>query len=180
MPGGSLAQVLRDFGAFDESLTSSWTQDIVKGLEYLHSREPPVLHRDIKGANILVDLDCRVKLADFGCSKRAEDQASATIRGSIPWMAPEVVMQKPSGRPADIWSLGCVVIEMSTAEPPWGGFDNHMAAMYKIGMSKENVPIPDNLSASGKEFLGLCLDRDPEKRASAEELLKLGFLGALL
>lgn len=180
MPGGSLAQVLRDFGAFEECLTATYTHDIVKGLAYLHSREPPVLHRDIKGANILVDLDCRVKLADFGCSKRTEDQASASIRGSIPWMAPEVVMQQPSGRPADVWSLGCVVVEMTTGKTPWGDFDNHMAAMYRIGISKENVPIPSCLSSLGQDFVGVCVDRNPDKRATAKDLLVHGFVGALM
>merc|ERR1719506_3609452 len=69
MPGGSLAQVLIDFGELDESLCAAYSRDVVEGLEYLHSRKPPVLPRGIKGANILVSLDCKVKLTDFGCSK---------------------------------------------------------------------------------------------------------------
>jgi len=180
MPGGSLAQVLRDFGALDESLCASYTRDIVEGLEYLHSRAPPVLHRDIKGANILVSLDCTVKLTDFGCSKRTDDSKSTTMRGSIPWMAPEVVMKSGAGRPADIWSLGCVVIEMATGKLPWGGFDNHMAAMRKIGMSKQEVPIPDFFSVAGQDFMRLCVQRDQRKRPSAADLLKHEFVGALL
>merc|ERR1712203_1178810 len=111
MPGGSLAQVLSQFGPFDESLIATYAHELLEGLEYLHTREPMVLHRDIKGANILVGLDCKVKLADFGCSKRIADTLAFTIRGSIPWMAPEVIIRTGYGKKADIWSLGCVVIE---------------------------------------------------------------------
>lgn len=180
MAGGSLAQVIDHFGALDESLAASYTHDIVEGLAYLHSREPAVLHRDIKGANILVGLDCRVKLTDFGCSKRTEETAAVTLRGSIPWMAPEVVLQKGSGEPADVWSLGCVVVEMVSATQPWGGFDNQMTAMIRIGLSKDDLPIPECLSTLGQDFVRMCVNRDPELRATAEALLKHEFACALL
>lgn len=180
MAGGSLAQVLDHFGALDESLAASYTHNIVEGLAYLHSREPIVLHRDIKGANILVGLDCKVKLTDFGCSKRTEDVAAVTLRGSVPWMAPEVVLQKGSGKPADVWSLGCVVVEMVSGTQPWGGFDNHMAAMYRIGLSKDDLPLPECLSDLGKEFVRSCVNRDPELRSTAEALLEHEFAHRML
>merc|ERR1719183_1838619 len=179
MPGGSISQVLSQFGPLDESLTARYTRDLLKGLEYLHSRDPPVLHRDIKGANILVGLDCRVKLTDFGCSKRTEDAAMATLRGSVPWMAPEVILQRPSRTPADIWSLGCVVIEMTSGKQPWGGFDNHMAAMFRIGVSQDDIPIPDTLSALCQDFVRLCCARAAEARPSAQDLLKHEFACSL-
>lgn len=176
MPGGSVAQVIADFGALDESLIVSYTRDLVEGLEYLHTREPPVLHRDIKGANILVGLDCRVKLTDFGCSKRTEESKSKSMRGSIPWMAPEVITSSGAGRKADIWSLGCVIIEMATAKQPWGGFDNHMAAMYKIGISKATPAVPDFLSPCAKDFICNCTRRVPDERWSATELMSHEFV----
>merc|ERR1712046_474126 len=110
--------VLSQFGELEESLIRTYTKEAFEGLEYLHGQEPPVLHRDIKGANILVGLDCRVKLSDFGCSKRTSDDTTGTLsmRGSIPWMAPEVIRETGAGRKADIWSLGCTVIEMGTAK----------------------------------------------------------------
>merc|ERR1719414_1149544 len=135
MPGGSMAQVLAQFGALDENLLVLYTRELLEGLEYLHTRDPPVVHRDIKGGNVLVGLDCRVKLSDFGCSKRTQDTWSCTMKGSIPWMAPEVIKHTGYGRRADIWSFGCVMIEMASASSPWGKFDNPMAAMHKIGMS---------------------------------------------
>lgn len=171
MPGGSLAQVLSQFGPFDESLIATYARELLEGLEYLHTREPRVLHRDIKGANILVGLDCRVKLSDFGCSKRTADTMSQSLRGSIPWMAPEVIQQTGYGRRSDVWSLGCVIIEMATARHPWGTFDNPMAAMVKIGMSNSTPPIPDSVSESCRDLISQCTQRDKEKRPLAGSLL---------
>lgn len=179
MPGGSISQVLEHFGALGEPLVAQYTRDVVLGLEYLHSRETPVLHRDIKGANILVGLDGTAKLSDFGCSKRSANTAVNTLRGSVPWMAPEVMLQKESGRKADIWSLGCVVVEMRTAAPPWGHFDNHLAAMLRIAMSNETPPLPADLSEACHAFAVLCTRRSPEERPDAAQLLHHAFLSSL-
>merc|ERR1740129_1075254 len=170
MPGGSMAQVLSQFGPLDESLIAVYTRELLEGLTYLHTRDPPVLHRDIKGANILVGMDCHVKLSDFGCSKRTTDTKSHSMRGSIPWMAPEVIKQTGYGRMADIWSLGCVTIEMGTAKHPWGHFDNPMAAMVRIGMSEEIPPMPEDLSELCRDFIGRCVRRDPSTRPTASDL----------
>jgi len=176
MPGGSVTQVLGQFGAFDESLITTYTRDLLEGLEYLHTRDPVVLHRDVKGANILVGLDCRVKLSDFGCSKRTADTLSQSLRGSIPWMAPEVIQQTGYGRRSDVWSLGCVVIEMATAQHPWGSFDNPMAAMVKIGMSAATPPLPSCVSELCQNFISLCVQRDKNLRPTATECLKHEFV----
>jgi hypothetical protein len=176
MPGGSIAQVLSQFGPLDESLISRYTCNLLEGLLYLHTRDPPVLHRDIKGANILVGMNGTVKLSDFGCSKRSSATAVHTLRGSIPWMAPEVMCQKSYGRKADIWSLGCVLIEMSTAEAPWGNFDNCLAAMARIAMSEDTPPVPAHLSEVAGDFVKLCTRREAQERPDAAELLKHGFV----
>merc|ERR1712039_694191 len=122
MPGGSLAQVLAQYGPLEEALMVPYTRELLEGLEYLHTRKPPVVHRDVKGANILVSIDCHMKLSDFGCSKRTVDTWSLTMKGSIPWMAPEVIKHTGYGRSADIWSFGCVIIEMGFGRSPWGKF----------------------------------------------------------
>jgi len=171
MPGGSLSQVISQFGALDESLMLLYAREILEGLEYLHTHEPPVVHRDIKGANMLVGLDCNVKLADFGCSKRTQETWSLTMKGSVPWMAPEVIRHTGYGRSADIWSFGCVVIEMAVGGSPWGRFDNPMAAMCKIGMSDATPPIPDFLSDACHDFIRQCVQRKADKRPSATQLL---------
>lgn len=176
MSGGSIAQVLSQFGPLEETLMRRYLGDLAKGLDYLHTRDPPVLHRDIKGANILVGLDRTVKLSDFGCSKRSGATAIHTLRGSVPWMAPEVMRQSGYGRKADIWSLGCVLIEMSTASPPWGRFDNCLAAMVRIAMSEETPPVPEHLSPACREIIGSCTRRSPEERPSAAQLWDYDFL----
>ena len=173
MAGGSLASALKQFGCFEESLALSYAKEILEGLEYLHTHDPPVVHRDIKGGNVLVDLECHAKLSDFGCSKRATDADTLchTMRGSIPWMAPEVIKNTGYGRKADIWSYGCVVIEMATGKSPWGSFDNPMAAMCKIAMSDATPPIPQSLSSATQNFISLCTNRDATLRPDATTLL---------
>jgi len=180
MSGGSMAQVLSQFGPLDESLIATYTKELLEGLVYLHTREQPVLHRDIKGANILVGCDCtgsrlQVKLSDFGCSKRIVETCN-TMRGSIPWMAPEVIKQTGYGLKADIWSFGCVLIEMGTAKHPWGTFDNPIAAMRKIGMSEDLPPLPEGISDCCKDFISCCLQRDKTNRPTATALLSMPFV----
>jgi len=171
MPGGSLASVLSQFGALAESLILPFALEILEGLNYLHTQTPPVLHRDLKGSNLLVGTDCRVKLSDFGCSKREVDTPSRTMKGSVQWMAPEVIRQEGYGRPADIWSFGCVLIEMATAKPPWGEFDNPIAGMARIALSDETPVPPESVSKDLATFMRRCLQRDPKKRPTALLLL---------
>jgi len=148
---------------------------LLHGLEYLHTRSPPVVHRDIKSPNVLVAQDFCVKLADFGCSKRADMTTSFTTIGSVLWMAPEVIRGQTGGhgRKADIWSLGCVFIEMATAEKPWANkaFDNVWQAMRHIESSKETPSIPARLSETFQDLIAHCVQRDPSHRASVADLL---------
>merc|ERR1712056_95852 len=169
MAGGSMAAVLAQFGALEESLIVVYSKALLEGLDYLHTREPPVVHRDVKGGNVLLGLDCQVKLSDFGCSKRTMETMSHTMKGSIPWMAPEVVTNVGYGRMADIWSFGCVLIEMASGKRPWGKLDNPMAAMYKIGMSEETPPLPANVTPECQDFIGVCVQRDPASRPKASD-----------
>lgn len=162
VPGGSIASLLAKFGPFQESVIKAYTRQILRGLEYLHQKS--IMHRDIKGANILVDKAGTVKLADFGASKKIEDLATVgsgckSIRGTPYWMAPEVIKQTGHGRPADIWSVGCTVIEMATGKPPWSNYAAPVAAMFQIASSKDPPPIPEHLSREAKDFLLLCFNR---------------------
>lgn len=176
MPGGSIAQVLSQFGPLDEPVISRYMGNMLQGLNFLHTLDPPVLHRDIKGANILVGLNRMVKLADFGCSKRSNGTMVQTLRGSVPWMAPEVMREAEYGRKADIWGIGCVVIEMLTAAAPWGRFDNFLAAMVRIAMSNETPPVPANISSLCHNVIDICTRRTPEERPSAADLLRHDFV----
>merc|ERR1711957_44155 len=179
--GGCMPSMLRQFGVFEEPLIQTYTADLLEGICYLHSQTPPVVHRDIKGANVLMAQDpsgpdLRAKLSDFGCSKRTHDTLSHTLKGSIPWMAPEVIKSTGYGRKADIWSFGCVLVEMGSASSPWGRFDNPMAAMCKISMGTATPPLPEQLSDGCKDFIRCCLQRDPESRPHATTLREHRFI----
>eukprot|EP00873_Tetraselmis_striata_P023812 jgi/Tetstr1/444076/TSEL_003316.t1 len=179
VPGGSIAQMLERFSAFTEDLTRNFTRQLLLGLEYLHGCK--VIHRDLKGGNVLVTRDGRVKLADFGASK-AYHEATITdgmksIRGSVFWMAPEVIKGTGYGRRADIWSVGCTVIEMLTGKHPWPELgDSHWSAMFQIAKTTTGPPIPDCVSAVARDFLGLCFRVDPAQRPTASELLQHPFV----
>jgi len=183
IPGGSLESVLAEFGPYEGALLRSSTRCLLEGLNYLHTHSPPVVHRDIKSANVLVGLNACLKLADFGCSKRDDLTTSFRTVGSIPWMAPEVIMGKTAegegghGRKADVWSLGCVVIEMASGQRPWGeAFDNPMAGMRRIAMTEEVPPVPGELPDTGREMVRSCFARSPQERPWAGELLTHAFL----
>ncbi|KAL2324553.1 hypothetical protein Fmac_023611 [Flemingia macrophylla] len=173
--GGSIHKLLREYGKFGEPVIRSYTQQILSGLAYLHAKN--TLHRDIKGANILVDPNGRVKLADFGMAKHIKGQSCPlSFKGTPYWMAPEVIKNSNGCNLAvDIWSLGCTVLEMATTKPPWFQYEG-VAAMFKIGNSKELPTIPDDLSNEGQDFVRKCLQRNPHDRPSASELLDHPFV----
>ncbi|GAB2283144.1 Mitogen-activated protein kinase kinase kinase 3 [Dionaea muscipula] len=168
--GGSIHKLLQQYGPLKEPVIKNYTRQILSGLAYLHSRK--TVHRDIKGANILVETNGVVKLADFGMAKHVTSCSSVlSFKGSPYWMAPEVVMNTNGYNLAvDIWSLGCTVLEMATSKPPWSQYAG-VAAIFKIGHSKDIPEIPNNLSKDAKSFLKLCLQRDPSLRPTAAELL---------
>jgi hypothetical protein len=182
LPGGSLAKLLYNLGALPEVTIRAYLIQILKGLDYLHNNG--VIHRDIKGANILLDSKGKVKLSDFGCSRQYvnidnESGLVTSVKGSLPWMAPEVIKQKGYGRKADIWSVGCVALEMMTARKPWELDENHIMFMMKM-VSENTIPeIPSGISPSAKDFLLQCFQRDPSSRKSAKELLNHEFLKQL-
>lgn len=178
IPGGSLRCMLEEFGALEEQLIPVAARGLLEGLEYLHTHSPAIVHRDIKSANVLVSPNFCLKLSDFGCSKSAVGDLSKsfTTIGSVLWMAPEVMVGKAHGRKADIWSLGCVFIEMATAELPWGShnFDNALCAMRHISTSKEMPPIPETLSQAQRRLIEQCVQLDPVCRPWTSELLRHG------
>ncbi|KAI3424220.1 hypothetical protein D9Q98_009576 [Chlorella vulgaris] len=180
VPGGSIASLLAKFGSFQERVVRVYTKQILLGLEYLHSKG--VMHRDIKGANILVDNTGLVKVADFGASKKLEnlvtvDNGNKSVKGTPYWMAPEVITQTGHGRQADLWSVACTVLEMATGRPPWSQqYPSQVAAMFHIASCKGPPEIPQHLSPECKDFLYLCFNRDWKARPQASTLLRHPFL----
>lgn len=178
VPGGSISSLLEKFGPFPESVVRTYTKQLLVGLEYLHNHA--IMHRDIKGANILVDNKGCIKLADFGASKQVAELATISgaksMKGTPYWMAPEVILQTGHSFSADIWSVGCTVIEMVTGKAPWSQQYKEVAAIFFIGTTKSHPPIPDTLSSDAKDFLLKCLQEEPKMRPTAPELLKHPFV----
>lgn len=213
VPGGSISQMLSSYGPLEEPLVRSFVKQILVGISYLHRKD--VIHRDIKGANILIDTQGTVKITDFGISTKlpkrvrnqwmkknkeidedeSDDERKASLQGSVYWMAPEVVKQITITSKADIWSIGCVIIEMCTARHPFPEY-SQMQALFKIGTNvvpklpteKEfaeesrahanrykHKKITD-LSHKGRIFLSKCLVLDFQRRPNSVELLNNSWL----
>jgi len=139
---GSLQSILKKFGKFPESLVAVYVSQVLEGLIYLH--EQGVIHRDIKGANILTNKDGSVKLADFGVSSRVAGEGDTEVVGSPYWMAPEVIEQAGASTASDVWSVGCVVVELMEGRPPYGDLVP-MQALWRI-VQNESMRVPDGAS----------------------------------
>ncbi|KAM9665119.1 mitogen-activated protein kinase kinase kinase 4 isoform 3-T3 [Trichechus inunguis] len=177
---GTLEEVSRL--GLQEHVIRLYSKQITIAINVLH--EHGIVHRDIKGANIFLTSSGLIKLGDFGCSVKLKNNAQTmpgevnSTLGTAAYMAPEVITRAKGeghGRAADIWSLGCVVIEMVTGKRPWHEYEHNFQIMYKVGMGHK-PPIPEKLSPEGKDFLSHCLESDPKMRWTASQLLDHSFI----
>ncbi|KAM4859231.1 mitogen-activated protein kinase kinase kinase 19 [Thomomys bottae] len=182
VPGGSISSIINRFGPLPEMVFCKYTKQILQGVAYLH--ENCVVHRDIKGNNVMLMPTGIIKLIDFGCAKRlawaglngTHSDMLKSMHGTPYWMAPEVINESGYGRKSDIWSIGCTVFEMATGKPPLASMDR-MAAMFYIGAHRGLMPpLPDHFSQHAVDFVRMCLTRDQHERPSALQLLKHSFL----
>ncbi|KAM0885925.1 hypothetical protein ACQ4PT_029993 [Festuca glaucescens] len=176
-PGGSLAdEMARSGGSLDECAIRRYAADVATGLAYLHGAG--TVHGDVKARNIVIGADGRAKLADLGCARKSS--ASGKIIGGTPaFMAPEVARGEEQGPAADVWALGCTVVEMATGRAPWSGMaGDALAAMHWIGYTDAVPEVPQWLSAEARDFLAGCLIRDPIQRCTAAQLLEHPFLAS--
>ncbi|KAK0730480.1 hypothetical protein B0H67DRAFT_474890 [Lasiosphaeris hirsuta] len=183
--GGSLANLLEHGRIEDEQVIMVYALQLLEGLAYLH--ELRIAHRDIKPENILLDHNGIIKYVDFGAAKLIARQGRTLVQdltstkpnksmtGTPMYMSPEVIKGENPGHlgAVDIWSLGCVILEMATGRRPWANLDNEWAIMYNIAQGNPpQLPSPEQLSTQGIDFLKRCFVRDSKKRATAVELLQ--------
>ena len=137
-----------------------------------------MIHRDIKGGNILTTKEGVVKLADFGVATKLTDaEKSNSFAGTPYWMAPEVIDEEVRyGKKADIWSLGIMALEMKDGYPPYIDMDPLKALFLIASKGKPPIKSWDTLSPEFQNFLNSCLEKDVKKRATAAELLEHDFL----
>ncbi|XP_071615424.1 serine/threonine-protein kinase 10 [Heliangelus exortis] len=181
-PGGAVDATMLEL---DRGLTEPQIQVIcrqmLEALHYLHSKK--IIHRDLKAGNVLLTQDGDIKLADFGVSAKNMKtlQKRDSFIGTPYWMAPEVVMcetmkDTPYDYKADIWSLGITLIEMAQIEPPHHEL-NPMRVLLKIAKSDPpTLSCPSKWSLEFRDFLKTALDKNPETRPSAAQLLEHPFV----
>jgi hypothetical protein len=178
--GGSVQDMLSKFGALDEHIVRTYTNQVLKGLAFLHMHN--VVHCDVKGGNILVSEDGVIKLADFNSSKLlggiswGGDAPLRSIAGTPQFMAPEVIRQTGHGAKADIWSVGCTVIQMLTAAAPWNEISNTHVILRQVGTGRVRPAFPAGISVDCVSFLDQCFQHDPDARPDAATLLQHPFV----
>ena len=174
VPGGSVADLVQQFGCLPGETACYYTRQILFGIEYLHSEG--IVHRDIKGANILITVDGDCKLGDFGASALVNGirPRRKSLQGTPLWMAPEVITEQEYTSTVDIWSLGCTVIEMLTGQPPFSHMKMGQLETLRFICDETNeLTLPDLILADMdiSSFVCACLHRNASKRPPAKTLL---------
>jgi len=185
MPGGSVRNILDKFGPLEEKIIRIYMKQILEGLKYLHANN--IVHNNLKCSNILVDNDATIRLSDFGITKsiaipeyNSNSLKDSTYRAnnSLYWTAPEIIKGGRGDKSSDIWSLGCLMYEMRTGNPPWmkSGNDPDMI-LQQIANSPDGPEHPRNtFSPLARSWVRRCIEKIPEKRPTVKELLADPFI----
>ena len=180
---GSITDLMRDANrVLDEGECAFVIKHLLEALVYLKQKK--ILHRDIKGGNILITEEGDIKISDFGVSSQLNNTFSkrSTFIGTPYWMAPEIIKKSTYNFAADVWSTGITTIELLEGRPPFSNL-HPMRAMMVIPQQPAptlrgqkspltNKPYSEELNS----FLETCLVKDPEKRPTAEQLLQHDFI----
>lgn len=188
--GGTLAERIKNSG-LSEFEVKNHTRSLLRGLLCIHTIG--YVHCDMKPDNVLLvpnsiegSTEFKVKIGDLGLAKRENQNKKRRLepywRGTPMYLSPEAVADNVQECPADIWALGCIVLEMLTGKPPWDREDDTDAedVLRKIGGGNELPKVPDNLSKEANDFLKGCFVRNPRYRWTAEMLLNHAFVDGLV
>ncbi|CAD6255414.1 unnamed protein product [Miscanthus lutarioriparius] len=173
LPRGSLFRLLqKNTAKLDPRRRVHMAIDIARGMNYLHHCSPPIVHRDIKSSNLLVDKNWTVKVADFGLSRLKLETflRTKTGKGTPQWMAPEVLRNEPSDEKSDVYSYGVILWELVTQKIPWDNL-NTMQVIGAVGFMDQRLDIPSDTDPKWASMIESCWDSDPQKRPSFLELL---------
>jgi len=173
LEGGTLTEA-RKGHEFEENEIAYVAKELLKGIEYIHSLG--LVHRDVKSENIMLSIHGDVKIIDFGLCVDNSFIKRPSMVGSPYWMPPEMIRRKIHSFPADIWSFGVCILELSNKIPP--NIQNKVKAMFTVGTVGITQPFdePEKWSNQFKDFISKCLAFDPNERGTAKDLLKHPFL----
>ncbi|KAL6145730.1 hypothetical protein ACLB2K_056415 [Fragaria x ananassa] len=171
---GSLYRLLHKPGpVLDERRRLNMAHDVAKGMNYLHRRNPPIVHRDLKSPNLLVDKKYTVKVCDFGLSRLKANTflSSKSAAGTPEWMAPEVLRDEPSNEKSDVYSFGVILWELATLQQPWGNL-NPAQVVAAVGFKNKRLEIPRDLNPQVASIIEACWANEPWKRPSFASIME--------
>ncbi|XP_061349075.1 serine/threonine-protein kinase STY8-like isoform X2 [Gastrolobium bilobum] len=173
LPRGSLCRLLhRNTSKLDWRRRVHMALDIARGVNYLHHCNPPIIHRDLKSSNILVDKNWTVKVGDFGLSRlKLETYLTTKGRGTPQWMAPEVLRNEPSDEKSDVYGFGVILWELATEKIPWDNL-NSMQVIGAVGFMNQRLEIPKHIDPRWASIIESCWHSDPTCRPTFRELLE--------
>ncbi|KAK9808194.1 hypothetical protein WJX73_007130 [Symbiochloris irregularis] len=175
VPRGSLFRLLHRTPQIplDERRKVRMALDVAKGMHYLHSCRPPIVHRDLKSANLLVDKDFTVKVCDFGLSRVRQStwMTNKSQAGTPEWTAPEVLRSQSYNEKSDVYSMGVILWELLTNEEPWGD-KTAMQVVGAVGWGNARLTIPEDAPEAMRHLIEQCWS-DPCQRPSFSDIIKV-------
>ncbi|XP_071721209.1 uncharacterized protein [Rutidosis leptorrhynchoides] len=173
LPRGCLFGILRrNTTSLDWKRRLRMAIDIARGMNYLHLCQPPIIHRDLKSSNLLIDKNWTVKVGDFGLSriKHQISMNTKTGKGTPQWMAPEILRNGKADEKSDVYSYGVVLWEIITEKIPWGDLDP-VQVIGAVGFMNKRLEIPKDVDPLWDSLIESCWHSEPQSRPTFQEIL---------
>ncbi|XP_073111935.1 uncharacterized protein [Elaeis guineensis] len=173
LPRGSLFRILhKNNQALDPKRRLKMAFDVARGMNYLHRRNPPIIHRDLKSSNLLVDKNWTVKVGDFGlsCLKSSSTLTAKSTQGTPQWMAPEVLRGECSNEMSDVFSFGVILWELMTESVPWSHL-NSLQVVGVVGFMDRRLDLPEGLDPRVASIICDCWESDPGRRPTFQQIV---------